>query len=238
MTSTFAPLPVRTLARKQTLPEGNMGIFRKALAEGFDRMHPMMQARFGMHAGGNIACVGEGEMTEMKTGNLWVKPFLFLGAPEHVLFPEKGKNIPFVIENYPYRDAQGRESITFVRTFYFPKHIRRFDAYMSWDEERDCVVDYLGRKQRLVTDLHMEVDSRGHVIIRSGRLDWVFGKSRLPAWPGGYAEVEEWYDESEDRMRIRVSIAHPRFGRIYSYEGWFRCTFIQADSVPDHVAAR
>ena len=220
------------------MPDGSQGLFRKALGSDFDRLHPMLQARFGIHQAGGMACIGEGMMTKMKPGNLFARPFLLLGAPDHVTVPEQGKGIPFVIENYPYLNEEGQESVTFVRTFYFPNKIRRFDAYMSWDEDRNIVKDYIGRKQRLVTDLQMEVDSRGHVMIRSGKLDWVLGKKRMPAWPGGYAEVEEWYDESDDCIRIRVSIAHPYFGRIYTYEGWFRCTFVRATEVPMHVRGR
>lgn len=184
-----------------------------------------MQARFGLHHREGIACIGQGKMQRMEPGNISVKPFLWLGIRRNLLFPERGSEVPFAIENYPFLNTHGEASISFNAYFFFPERVRRTDAYMIWDEEKGKIKYTLGKRQRLVTDLSMEVDSRGHLLIRSERLDWLFGKMRIPSWPGGYAEVEEWYEEHEDRFHIRVSIAHPFFGKIYAYEGWFRCSF-------------
>ncbi|MBB5061444.1 hypothetical protein HDF16_006180 [Granulicella aggregans] len=47
---------------------------------------------------------------------------------EHYV-PEYGKDVRFRIENYAYIDPLGRETVSWVRTF-FTKRKRRFDAYM------------------------------------------------------------------------------------------------------------
>ncbi|MEZ4685540.1 MAG: DUF4166 domain-containing protein [Bacteroidia bacterium] len=193
----------------------------------FERLHIMMQARYGLHHEEGISCIGEGIMERMESGNIWVKPFLWLGIRRKLLFPERGRNIPFVLENHPFQSPDGTSCISFNAFFYFPETIRQTKADMRWDEKQNGISYALGKKKKLVTSLHLEVDSRGHLLMRSGRLFRLFGESlRLPAWPGGFAEVEEWYDEREDRFHIRVSIAHPFFGKIYHYEGWFRCRFV------------
>jgi len=235
MTAVYTPFPTNSMQKSITIPDGMEGLFRQALGKDFDRIHPMLQARFGLHASGGIACIGEGMMNRMSPGGLAVKAFLALGSRKHILFPKGGEEVPFALENYPYIDKNGNEALTFVHTFYFPDAIRRFDFFMYYDRIQNDVSCLVGKGQGLVTDLQMEVDSRGHVLMRTGRLDWFLGKSRLPALLGGYAEVEEWYDEVDDCIRIRVSIAHPFFGKIYAYEGWFRCTFVQAEEVPRHV---
>lgn len=231
------PTPTQEAIPAFAVAPATDSLFSKALGSDFTRLHPMMQARLGISPSAQIACIGQGMMTRMHRGH-WSKiPFLTLGTPAHISFPEQGEDIPFTIENYPYTDAQGRSALTFARTFFFPQKIRRFDAYMFWNTKRSCVSDYIGRKKKCITDLDMHVDDRGHLHIRSKRLDWIFGSSdwRIPAWPGGFAEVEEWYDPSQDRFHIQVSIAHPTLGFIYGYEGHFRVQFRAVTEVPAHV---
>jgi len=51
------------------------------------------------------------------------------------MFPEVGRNIPFTIENYAFRDDFGRETVSLIRTFDSTKR-RRFDAYIgAWLDE-------------------------------------------------------------------------------------------------------
>jgi len=83
------------------------------------------------------------------------------------MFPESGRDVPFQIENYGYLDAFGRETITWVRTFH-AKRPRRFDAYMIYSEQRQCIVDYLGTHQHLAVDIDLSVASNGGLCLRSG----------------------------------------------------------------------
>ena len=210
----MVPFPISTFKPSISLPTASQSIVRKALGADYDRLHTMMQARYGLHHQEGISCIGEGVMQRMVSGNFWVKPFLWLGIRRKLLFPEQGHDIPFVLENHPFQIQNGTSCISFNAFFYFPDTIRQTKADMRWNEERKGIRYALGKKKNLVADLDVEVDSLGHLHMRSDRLFRLFGKAfRLPAWPGGFAEVEEWYDEGEDRFHIRVSIAHPFFGK-------------------------
>ncbi|GAA3124653.1 hypothetical protein GCM10020001_051840 [Nonomuraea salmonea] len=74
-----------------------------------------------------------------------VRPFLSLGRRRNILATDTGTNLPFTIENYPYADSYGRETVTFVRAF--PSS--RFDATMIYDPAQGEIVDYLGTHQHL-----------------------------------------------------------------------------------------
>ena len=125
--------------------------------------------------------------------------------------PRTGRDIPFTIENFPYTDSFGRETVTFVRTFSFPRRSRRFDATMVFSPERGCIVDYLGTHQHLATDLHFEADEAGALVIRSGEHRFREGRLdvRVPDLIGGDAVVRESYDDEAGRFRIQVSRLQP-----------------------------
>jgi hypothetical protein len=115
-------------------------IFQRALGGDFDRLHPQLQRRFGFASADGIACVGTGTMDRVWHGRGFTRPFLWLGAKRHILLPGRGSDIPFTIENYPYRDSLGRETVTFVRTFAFDQ-VRRWDAIMIYSPKRGSIVD-------------------------------------------------------------------------------------------------
>ena len=71
----------------------------------------------------------------------WVVPFLHFGTLRNILIPDVGHNIPFTVENFPYRDPFGRETVTFV-------------------------LDYLGTHQHLAVALDLRVDGNGAFISR------------------------------------------------------------------------
>lgn len=97
-----------------------------------------------------------------------VKPFLALGGTRNILVPREGRNVPFTIENVPYADRFGRETVTFVRTFDLPGRSRRFDAQMVLSPKGDRVLDYLGTHQHLASDLYFGAEADGSLLIRSG----------------------------------------------------------------------
>lgn len=87
-------------------------------------------------------------------------PFL-LGSTRRVLFPSRGRNVPFTVANYAYVDQFGRETVTWSRTFKFPRCFRIFDATMIHSKERDTIVDYLGTHQHLAVDIDCSVHDDG-----------------------------------------------------------------------------
>lgn len=87
-------------------------IYQRALGADFERLHPRIQRRFGMPSADGIAQIGRGVMEEVWRGPLWTVPFLALGAWRRIMFPSRGRDIPFTISNYADRDGFGRETVT------------------------------------------------------------------------------------------------------------------------------
>ncbi|WP_330453059.1 MULTISPECIES: DUF4166 domain-containing protein [unclassified Streptomyces] len=205
-------------------------IFQQALGADFDRLHPRIRRRFSVGLDSGESCTGRGVMDRVWHGGPWVRPFLAVGGTRNILLPRAGRDIPFTIENVPFTDSFGRETVTFVRTFAFPDGPRRFDATMVHSPERGCVVDYLGTHQHLATDLHLTVDGAGALVIRSGEHRFREGPVdvRVPHLVGGDAVVRESYDEAAGRFRIQVRVTNRRFGPLFGYEGSFTAEYARA----------
>jgi hypothetical protein len=205
----------------------------------FARLHPQIQRRFGFSSEDGIAAVGTGVMEEVWRGPMWTLPFLCLGAWRSIMFPERGRDIPFTIENYAYRDSFGRETVTWVRTFRMPRRTRRFDATMIHSEQRGLIVDYLGSHQHLAVDIHLGVDERGGLRLRSGEQRfyerWI--GFRFPLLFSGVAEVCEWFDDDRGKFGINVDVRNRAWGRLFGYRGWFDVEWRPCDpeEVPPHV---
>jgi len=157
------------------------------------------------------------------------------------MFPERGVNVPFTIENYAYRDPLGRETVTWVRTF-FARKKRRFDAYMIYSEERGCVVDYLGTHQHLAVDLELSVAPNGGLKLRSGAQRFYEGPVAFPfpLFFSGVAEVCEWYDDAAQCFRIEVSATNRTWGKLFGYTGSFQVEWlpVSAEQVPASILPR
>jgi uncharacterized protein DUF4166 len=199
-------------------------IYRRALGERFGELHPRIQRRFGLSSADGIAQLGRGVMTEVWHGRAYTLPFLAVGAWRRIMFPSRGVDVPFRIENYAYVDSYGRETVTWIRTFDFARRSRRFDAYMVWSERRGRIVDYLGTHQHLAVDIHLDVDPQTRGLhLRSGAQRFYERRAAF-AFPmafSGYADVLEWFDDDADRFRIAVDVRNPRWGRLFGYRGSF-----------------
>ncbi|NJM08219.1 DUF4166 domain-containing protein [Candidatus Gracilibacteria bacterium] len=210
-------------------------IYQQLLGTDFARLHPQIQRRFGFSSADGVACIGRGVMHEVWHGAPYTLPFLYVGTWRRIMFPEQGRAIPFTIENYAYVDRYGRETITWLRTFQTQRQ-RRFDAYMILDQERQCVVDYLGTHQHLAVDVDLTVDKRGGIRLRSGEQRFYEGiiGFRFPLFFSGIADVCEWYDEDQGRFRIEVCVSNRRWGPLFGYHGSFSAHWlsVQPGSVP------
>jgi uncharacterized protein DUF4166 len=214
-------------------------IYRDALGDDFERLHSKMQWRFGFSSLNETCQIGTGVMDEVWRGPWWTLPFLLLGSTRRVLFPSRGRNVPFTIANYAYIDHYGRETVTWSRRFHFPKRVRAFDATMIYSKRRDTIVDYLGTHQHLVVDLHCSVDDDGAMCIRSGEQHFYERgiAFRFPLLFSGIADVREWWDEEGQCYRIDVRVANKVLGPLFGYRGSFTvdehsCT---ADEIPVDV---
>jgi hypothetical protein len=216
-------------------------IYEHTLGSDFARLHPEIQRRFGFSSRDNIASIGTGVMEEIWHGPLYTVPFLYVGAWRRIMFPEKGRNIPFEIANYSYTDTLGRETVTWIRTF-LTKRPRRFDAYMIYSEKRRCIVDYLGTHQHLAVDIDLAVAPNGGLRLRSGAQRFYEGPLgfRFPMLFSGVAEVCEWYDESERCFRIEVDVRNRTWGRLFGYKGHFQVEWrsVASQDIPKTLLPR
>ncbi|CAH0120446.1 MULTISPECIES: DUF4166 domain-containing protein [unclassified Paenibacillus] len=205
-------------------------IYEKALGSDFANLHPQIRKRFGFASGDKIASVGYGMMEKIYFAKLAALP-LYIGTSRNIMFPQGGRNIPFTIENYAYVDRFGRETVTWIRKFKFPRAIRRFDATMIYSEQRQGIVDYLGDRQHLAVDIDMKVGANGGIRIRSGEqrfYEHALG-FRFPMMFSGIANVCEWYDDALQKYKIEVEVTNRLIGTVFAYNGTFAAECVPFD---------
>jgi hypothetical protein len=209
-------------------------MFERAMGTDFARLHPMLERRFGVGLDAGYACVGRGTMTRIRRGPWWTVPFLQIGRMRNILVPDVGERIPFTVENFPYRDELGRETVTFVRQYDIRGRIRRFDATMIFSPARRIVVDYLGTHQHLAVDLDFAVGDGGSLHLTSGAQRFYEGPIgfRFPMLFSGRADLHESYDDDAGVFRIRLEVRNRLFGFLFGYEGEFTCEFPAATDAP------
>ncbi len=211
-------------------------IFEQALGADFARLSPMMRKRFGVGLESGYACIGRGTMSRIRRGPWWVVPFLYIGRIRNILIPDVGANVPFVIENYAYRDPFGRETVTFCREYRVRRRPSRFDATMVLSDGR--ILDYLGTHQHLAVDLDLRVEDDGSLHLRSAAQRFREGpwiSFRFPMLFSGRAELHERFDEDAGVYRIRMEVRNRVFGFLFGYEGEFTCEFPAASDAPDRL---
>lgn len=213
-------------------------IFEQALGADFDRLHPMLQRRFGVGLDAGYGCVGRGTMAQIRRGPWWTVPFLRIGKIRNILIPDLGMNVPFTVENYPYRDPFGRETVTFVREYKVRRRPSRFDATMILSDGK--VLDYLGTHQHLAVDLDLSVQPDGSLRVCSDAQRFYEGPLafRFPMLFSGRAELHESFDDAKNVYRIRLEVRNDVFGFLFGYEGEFTCDFIPASDAPDRLKPR
>ncbi|GAA4046516.1 DUF4166 domain-containing protein [Agromyces indicus] len=211
-------------------------MFERALgAEAFARLHPMMQRRFGVGLDRGEACIGRGVMSEIRRGPWWTVPFLQIGRLRNILIPDVGTEVPFTIENYPYVDPFGRETVTFVREYTVGGRRRRFDATMILVGER--IVDYLGTHQHLAVDLDLTVGEDGGLLLTSDAQRFYEGAIgfRFPMSFSGKATLRERYDDADERFHVDLEVHNDRFGLLFGYHGSFTCEWVAATDAPTRL---
>jgi hypothetical protein len=207
-------------------------IYQEKLGTEFGRLHPKIQQRFGFCSADKIASIGSGVMDEIWYGRLYTLPFLYIGTWRNIMFPQRGKKVPFTIENYAYTDQFGRETVTWVRKYQFPKKERRFDATMILSRERQCIIDYLGTHQHLAVDIDLSVSPQGGLHLRAGEQRFYEGRIgfKFPMIFSGYADVHEWFDDATDKYKISVKVFNKTWGDLFGYNGSFDVQYIDVPS--------
>ena len=215
-------------------------IYEQALGADFKRLHPMIQRRFSLSSESGMAAIGRGVMEELWHGAIYTLPFLYVGTWRSIMFPEQGRNVPFSIQNFAYRDCLGRETVTWIRTFETPRsrvQQRRFDAYMIYSKQRGRIVDYLGTHQHLAVDIGIAVAANGGIAIRSGEQRFYEGSLgfRFPPAFSGVAEVCEWFDDSSGKYRIEVNVKNRLWGPLFGYRGSFDVEWLPVSTLPSEL---
>jgi hypothetical protein len=215
-------------------------IFERAMGDEFGRLHPMLRRRFGVGLEAGYACVGSGTMSRVRRGPWWTVPFLQIGRLRNILVPDQGRDVPFRIENYPYRDELGRETVTFVREYAIRGHERRFDATMILSDRLGRIVDYLGTHQHLAVDLELHTEPDGSLLLRSDAQRFYEGPFgfRFPMLFSGRAELRERYDDDAGVFRVDLRVHNRVFGFLFGYEGAFTCEFPAAQDAPARLKPR
>ena len=215
-------------------------IYKKTLGADFNKLHPKIQERFGFNSDKKIAAIGNGIMAKVWYGKFYTLPFLYIGTWRNIMFPQKGKNIPFTIQNYAYKDGYGRETVTWIRKYQFPNKTRRFDATMIYSNKKKCIIDYLGTHQHLAVDIKMSINANGGIQLKSGeqRFHEGFLSFIFPQFFTGNASVCEWYDDKEEKFKISVVVKNKLWGALFGYEGSFDVKYIDVnakDEIPKEV---
>lgn len=210
-------------------------IYQQALGPDFKKLHPQIQKRFGFSSNDKIASIGKGIMQSVWYGKPYTLPFLYIGTWRNIMFPQKGKDVPFTIENYAYKDKFGRETVTWIRKYQFPNRERRFDATMIYSEKRKGIVDYLGTHQHLAVDIEISVAENGGLKLRSGEQRFYEGflGFKFPMLFSGEANVCEWFDDKEKKFKISVVVSNKTWGKLFGYEGTFETNFLPVNSIND-----
>jgi len=210
-------------------------IFETALGEDFSRLHPMMRRRFGVGLEAGYGCVGTGVMRRIRRGPWWTVPFLQLGKVRNILIPDHGDDVAFTVQNFPYLDPYGRETVTFVREYSIRSAPSRFDATMILSGGR--IVDYLGTHQHLAVDLELEALPDGSLHLRSGAQRFHEGRVsfHFPMLFSGRADLRESFDDEAGVFRIRMEVHNAFFGFLFGYEGEFTCEFPPATDAPQRL---
>ena len=195
-------------------------VFQRALGAAYDTLHPELQRRYRLTNHDDQRCVGRGRMRSIRRNPLTL-PVLWAGSRRNLLFPEPGTDVPFEVRTHPFND-DGVETVAYIRAFEVGPG-RRFDAYMHYDADRDCVIDALGTHRTLVTELRFEATDSGGLRIETGDQWAAVGDRTVPIPSPLRAEVrvDERYDDDRDRFEIAVDISNPLVGRVFAYDGWF-----------------
>lgn len=174
-------------------------------------------------------------MSRIQREPWWVVPFLYIGRIRNILITDQGTDVPFTVENYPYLDPFGRETVTFVREYRICRTPSRFDATMIYSGAAGRVIDYLGTHQHLAGDLDLTVESDGSLRLRSGAQRFYEGRAiafRFPMLFSGRADLHESFDDDAQLYRIRLEVRNRVFGFLFGYQGAFSCDFPAAGDAP------
>ena len=207
-------------------------VFQRALGSAYEDLHPAIRERYAPTSEDGIRCVGRGTMRRIRRNRLAL-PVLWAGTRRNLLFPETGTDVPFEVRTTPFEE-DGVETVAYVRAFDVGPG-RRFDAYMHYDADRECVVDALGTHRTLHTELFPSVTPSGALHVETGE-QWVrVGGRHVPVPLPFRADVDvlERFDDDSETFEIEVDVSNPIVGRVFAYDGQFTVEYEACPTLPD-----
>ncbi|WP_407268824.1 DUF4166 domain-containing protein [Radiobacillus sp. PE A8.2] len=198
-----------------------MTIYKQAMGFSFERLHPMLQQRYSMTS--DQPFKASGVMRTINGGPKLLYPLFRIGVYFKLLFPEKGRDVPFTIENTVQVGKNGEAQVHWQRIFSFGNKRRYFNAVMSLDAERAIIKDYLGEPSLVYSDLAFHVSEHGGLTITSEKQRFVLHKLEIPLPKifQGLATVNERYNDEKQVFEISVQVTNPLVGKVFAYEGEF-----------------
>ncbi len=197
-------------------------IVRNVMGASFENLHPKVQWRFGLSSEDGRAQMGVGVMEEMTHSALVPPPILWLGGRRGLFPAGKGRDVPFTVANYAYVDDIGRETLSFVRRFSFVSKPQGMNSVMvtpARTKQAEFALDYLGYRSDMIVETRCSAEPDGGLLLESGTPK-VLGV-RIPQLASAVTTAREWWDEDEQRHRIRIDVTSPVLGNLFHYRGWF-----------------
>jgi hypothetical protein len=190
-------------------------IFRRIFGKEWDSLPPVMHKHYANRAYSNDLVTAEGHLDVFM--GWWAKllsPFMHVTG---ALVPYGGEHIPVTVH---FRSETHSNAFCLDRYFHFPKRKPfRFFSRMSEISGGD-VVEWMkfgvGWRTRCTYDGRLVVlEHRGYVLRLMGFIIPIPLELLLGV---GYAEEEAL---SDDSFRMRMTITHRLFGKVYEYKGQF-----------------
>jgi Domain of unknown function (DUF4166) len=205
-----------------------MSAYKQQMGSEYEKLHPQIQKRFDFSTENNIAFVGKGVMEKIWNGNQLAVFILKLLSKSNILFPRIGENISYEIHNYPYTDSLGREVHSMNRVFFFPDEEQRFDGTALYSEKKKQIVEYLGLDYRMVFEMGLNAEPNGAIKFTSGRqFAFLFGlQIPVPSFVRGDIELFEWFDDSDGKFYLDLSVKSKLFGPLFGFSGWFSGEYV------------
>ena len=188
-------------------------VYERAVGPGIRSLPQVLRRYFGPVPEGHVG-VGEGVYEIVGSRYRRTAGALLRWSARHdVLFPESGRDIPFVVENRAAADGTLRA----MRWFGFPRATRVMRDTMHVDGGE--IVQRLGRRGGLEVRLAARASAEG-MLLRSRRLAWRIRGLRVPLPRIAGVEVRETED-GNGRQRVDVRLRMPLLGEVFRYSGTF-----------------
>ncbi|MGM7702898.1 DUF4166 domain-containing protein [Pseudalkalibacillus sp. Hm43] len=197
--------------------------YENALGSDFNKLHPKIQEKFNISTEDQEAIFCKGVMEEISGPSWVVKPVKKFGTDRHLIFPERGRDIPFDLEIYAFKDPIDRETLSWIRTFHFDKVDRRFDSTMVYSNRFNEIMDYLGNVQATPVGIDLKVTESGGLILSTSKQYFYVGNKRLSVPSGLMVKgiVHEEYDDTADHYKVDITVNNAVLGTVFRYRGTF-----------------